>query len=84
MNIPVNYIPTSEQDELLDAFQRDGFKYFIDKVNPAIAGPLDLDAFFDHHRAKFNHLFAINSEQVRIHMNVVEPQLFQVPEFLHD
>jgi len=34
MNKPVNYIPTSEQDELLDAFQLDGFKYFIDKVNP--------------------------------------------------
>jgi hypothetical protein len=34
MNKPVNYVPTSEQDELLDAIQRDGFKYFIDKVNP--------------------------------------------------
>jgi hypothetical protein len=34
MNKPVNHIPTAKQDELLDAFQSDGFKYFIDKVNP--------------------------------------------------
>jgi len=35
MNEPVNQIHTSQQAELLDAIQRDGFKYFIDKVNPA-------------------------------------------------
>src|SRR4026207_325512 len=34
MNKPANHIPTSKQVELLDAFQSDGFKYFIDKVNP--------------------------------------------------
>jgi len=35
MNKTVNNIHTVDQDELLDTFQRDGFKYFIDKVNPA-------------------------------------------------
>jgi hypothetical protein len=35
MNKTVNRRPTVKQDELLDAFQRDGFRYFIDKVNPA-------------------------------------------------
>ena len=30
----MNYIHTSEQDELLESLQKDGFKYFIDKVNP--------------------------------------------------
>jgi hypothetical protein len=35
MNKPANYVPTPEQDELLDTFQKDGFKYFVDKVNPA-------------------------------------------------
>ena len=33
MNKPMNYIHTSEQDELLESLQMDGFKYFIDKVN---------------------------------------------------
>jgi hypothetical protein len=26
--------PTSEQEDLLDALQRDGFKYFIEEANP--------------------------------------------------
>ncbi|HSJ87039.1 MAG TPA: glucoamylase family protein [Anaerolineales bacterium] len=35
MNKSVNYILTSEQDKLLDHLQRDGFQYFIEKVNPS-------------------------------------------------
>ena len=34
MNKLVNQIHTGQQDELLNSLQRDGFKYFIDKVNP--------------------------------------------------
>ncbi len=35
MNEPVNYTLTAHQNELLDALQRNGFQYFLDKVNPA-------------------------------------------------
>jgi hypothetical protein len=35
MNKTMIEIHTAEQDELLDGLQRDGFRYFIDKVNPA-------------------------------------------------
>ena len=34
MNETVNNIHTVDQNELLDTFQRDAFKYFIDKTNP--------------------------------------------------
>jgi hypothetical protein len=34
MKKTTNDIHTVEQEELLDAFQRDGFQYFIDKANP--------------------------------------------------
>lgn len=34
MNKRVNHIHTGKQGELVDAFQRDGFQYFIDKANP--------------------------------------------------
>ncbi len=34
-NKPLVHVHTSEQEEFLDTLQRDGFKYFTDKVNPA-------------------------------------------------
>src|SRR5687768_14248739 len=30
---PINHTPTEKQDALLDSIQKDGFKYFIDKVS---------------------------------------------------
>jgi hypothetical protein len=35
MNEPVNYTLNTQQNELLDVLQRNGFQYFLDKVNPA-------------------------------------------------
>jgi len=34
-NKPLVHVHTSEQEEFLETLQRDGFKYFTDKVNPA-------------------------------------------------
>ena len=56
----------------------------VNKIDAAVACPLDANIFLDDHFAQFDNLVAVHGEQVGVHVDVMDAQFFQIPELLHD
>ena len=57
---------------------------FIHIVDATVAGPLDLDLAAEDLFTERHHMFAIDGEEVGIHVNVMNAQFGQVFKFITD